>query len=366
MPQRDTDGDGMLRFSLHFFATRYGEYMQSQDRVRLAFVGCGAITSQEHLPAALRSPRAEVVALVDQRVENAAALARLYGLNARVTGNLSEVLDDVQGFVLATPNDTHYPIARQILERGKPVLIEKPLTTRYDHALELCELAESRRTFISVGYRFRFFPSARLLKRLLEENYFGRVLSFHCEMGSAGGWAPVSGYNLDRARSGGGVLVINGTHFLDLALFWFGDPVSQVYQDDNYGNVEANCKGAWNYDGPRGRFDGSFFFSKTIKLSNRFLIETERGRVEWSAMDAERIRVSEPDQPDVRFELSPRGSGGAVDSFRDQIEEFCANARHPGTVTSDGRNGARSIRLIEDMYRGATRLGETWQPSQVL
>jgi predicted dehydrogenase len=337
--------------------------MQSADRVRLAFVGCGAITSQEHLPAALRSPRVDVAALVDERVENADALARMYGLNVRVTRNLSEVLDDVQGCVLATPNDTHYAIAREILERGKPVLIEKPITTRYDHALELCELAESRGTFISVGYRFRFFPSARLLKRLLEEKYFGRVLSFHCEMGSAGGWAPVSGYNLDRARSGGGVLVINGTHFLDLAMFWFGEPVSHVYQDDNYGNVEANCKGVWSYDGSSGRFDGSFFFSKTIKLSNRFVIETERGRVEWSAADAERIRVFDPRRSDVRFELSPlRRSGGAVDSFRDQIEEFCTNALRPGTVTSDGRNGARSIRLIEDMYRGATRLDESWQP----
>lgn len=340
--------------------------MLSEDKVRLAFVGCGAITSQEHLPAALRSPRVAVAALVDARVENAMDLARMYGLNVRTTDKLSDVLDDVQGFVLATPNDTHYPLARQILERGKPVLIEKPITTRYDHALELCELAESRGTFISVGYRFRFFPSARLLKKLLTDGYFGRVLSFHCEMGSAGGWAPMSGYNMDRARSGGGVLVINGTHFLDLALFWFDDPVSCVYQDDNYGNVEANCKGVWSYDNPRGRFEGTFFFSKTIKLSNRFVIETERGRVEWSAADAERIRVFDPHQPGIKFELSAaKRSGAAVDSFRDQIEEFCANAVGSGRVTSDGRNGARSIRLIEEMYRGATRLDESWQPGRV-
>jgi predicted dehydrogenase len=336
--------------------------MQSTDRVRLAFVGCGAITMIEHLPAALRSPLVDVAALVDERVENAAALARMFGLDARVARNVSEVLDDVHGCVLATPNDTHHPIARQILERGKPVLIEKPITTRYDHAVELCELAEKHGTFISVGYRFRFFPSARLLKKLLDEGYFGRVRSFHCEMGSAGGWAPISGYNIDRARSGGGVLVINGTHFLDLALFWFGEPVSLAYRDDNYGNVEANCKGTWSYDSSLGRFDGSFFFSKTIKLSNRFLIETERGRVEWSALDAERIRVFDSHRPDVKFELSPARRAGEVDSFRAQIEEFCANAVRPGVVTSDGRNGARSIRLIENMYRDATRLDESWQP----
>jgi len=339
--------------------------MQSANRVRLAFVGCGAITRMEHLPAALRSPLVEVAALVDDRVENAVALARMYGLNARTARNLSDVLDDVHGVVLATPNDTHYPIAKQILERGKPVLIEKPIMTRHDHATELCAIAEKHGTFISVGYRFRFFPSALLLKKLLDENYFGRVISFHCEFGSAGGWTPVSGYNMDRARSGGGVLVINGTHFLDLALFWFGEPVAHVYQDDNYGNVEANCKGAWTYDGPRGRFDGSFFFSKTIKLTNRFLIETERGQVEWSAADAERIRVVDRTRPDVKFELSPARNPGAVDSFRAQIEEFCANTLHPGRISSDGPNGARSIRLIENMYRDATRLDESWQPTRV-
>jgi hypothetical protein len=62
----------------------------------------------------------------------------------------------------------------------------------------------------------------------------------------------------------------------------------------------------------------------------------------------------------VKFELSPARRSGAVDSFRDQIEEFCTNALRPGTVTSDGRNGARSIRLIEEMYRTATRLEESW------
>lgn len=340
--------------------------MQSTDKVRLAFIGCGAITRMEQLPAALRSPLVDVAALVDAQAESAVALARMYGLSVRATSNLADVLDDVQGCVLATPNDTHYPIAKQILERGKPVLIEKPITTRYDHALELCEIAEKHGTFISVGYRFRFFPSARLLKKLLDENYFGRVLSFHCEMGSAGGWTPVSGYNMDRARSGGGVMVINGTHFLDLAMFWFGEPVSHVYQDDDYGNVEANCKGVWSYATPRGQFDGSFFFSKTIKLSNRFLIETERGRVEWSAADAERIRVFDRNRPDVKFELSSARRPGVVDSFRDQIEEFCMNTVRPGTVTSDGPNGARSIRLIEDMYRGATRLDESWQPRRVI
>ena len=87
--------------------------------------------------------------------------------------------------------------------------------------------------------------------------------------------------------------------------------------------------------------------------------------MEWSAADAERIRVVDRQRSDVKFELSPARRAGAVDSFRAQIEEFCVNTLRPGNISSDGRNGARSIRLIETMYRDATRLDESWQPIHV-
>jgi predicted dehydrogenase len=329
------------------------------EKARLAFVGCGAITRNSHLPAGLRSPLVEVHALVDSEVENADALARMYGLDTRVAGQVADVIDDADGFVVATPNDTHYPIAREILERGKPVLIEKPITTSHEDALELCRLAEAKRTFISVGYVYRFFPGVRLLKGLLDEGYFGPVVGFRCEMGSAGGWAPVSGYNLDRSRSGGGVLVINGSHFVDLVMHCFGEPASYRYADDNYGNVEANCKGVFTFDGDGGAFEGTFFFSKTINLRNHFVIDTESRSVEWAPARPDRLTVIEKGRPGVRIELSS-SDAATPDCFRAQIEEFARNTRQLEGVTSDGWNGATSIKLINDMYSHSTRLAEDW------
>jgi len=330
-------------------------------KIKLAFVGCGAITRNAHLPAGLRSPMADVFALVDAHVDNARELGRMYGLDTIVTGDIAEVIDGADGFVLATPNDTHYPIAEQILSRGKPVLIEKPITTTYDDAVELCELADREGTFISVGYRYRFFPSVQFLKKLLDDNYFGRVVGFHCEMGSAGGWSPMSGYNLDRSRSGGGVLVINGTHFLDLMLKWFGDPVRFRYEDDNFGNVEANCKGTLTFASDRGAFDGSFFFSKTIQLRNAFHIETEDYLVQWSPSFTDSVVAVDKQRPDVTMKLSPtEPTDSSTDYFQVQLEEFCKNVTERGPLTSDGRNAARSVRLINQMYHGSTRLAEDW------
>lgn len=332
-------------------------------KIKLVFVGCGAITRNAHLPAALRSPLANVYALVDADVDNANELVRMFGLNTIVTRNLSEVLGDADGFVLATPNDTHYSIARKILKRGKPVFIEKPITTTYKDAIDLCELADQALTFISVGYRYRFFPSVKLFKTLLDDNYFGKMRGFHCEMGSRGGWAPVSGYNLDRKRSGGGVLVINGTHFLDLILYWFGEPTSFTCQDDNYGNVEANCKGTLTFRADNNTFDGSFFFSKTVGLKNRFFIDTEKYLVEWSPQNSESILAFDKNHPEIQMALSsPESATGSVDYFQVQLEEFCRNITRIGDVTNDGQSAARSTRLIEGLYEGSTRLVEDWMP----
>lgn len=325
-------------------------------KAKLVFVGCGAITRNSHLPAGLRSPQVDVHALVDPVVENARALARMYGLTTTVSAHLGDVVDGADGFVVATPNDTHYPVAREILERGKPVLIEKPITTTHTDALALCRLADDNDTFISVGYVYRFFPGVGLLKSLLDDGYFGRVRGFHCEMGSAGGWAPVSGYNLDRTRSGGGVLVVNGSHFIDLFIYCFGEPSSHRYADDNYGNVEANCKGTLVFDD----FQGTFFFSKTIALSNRLVVDTDTHTVEWAPARPERVRVTDKRRPDVCMDLTRSESTADTDAFRAQIEEFARNTHELGTITSDGRNAARSIALIENMYADSTRLAEEW------
>jgi predicted dehydrogenase len=77
---------------------------------------------------------------------------------------------------------------------------------------------------VAVGYYMRFRNEVILLKRLLDVGYFGHIRRFHFQHGTIGGWSPLSGYNLDRNASGGGVLVVSGTHFIDLMLYWFGYP----------------------------------------------------------------------------------------------------------------------------------------------
>ncbi len=89
---------------------------------------------------------------------------------------------------------------------------------------EAAQAAVLRGTVAAPGYVTRFRPNLRLLKSLLDQGYFGRVTRFVHQFGTAGGWAPLSGYNLARSATGGGVLMVTGTHFLDRMLWFWGMP----------------------------------------------------------------------------------------------------------------------------------------------
>lgn len=332
---------------------------------RIAVVGCGEVTKVCHVPAALRSRHVEVAALVDNNLPIAQGVARTYGLRCRVAKRLEDVLDGVQGVLVATPNHTHHAVAKAALERSLPVLIEKPIATRHSDALELCELAERKGTFIAVGYFTRFYPSVRLMKRLLESGHFGRIRGFSYEFGNAGGWAPVSGYNLDRAKAGGGVLMVSGSHFMDRMLHWFGEPRETSYADDSHGGVEANCRAELRYDSPAGGFTGRIALSKTIALKNRFVLETDAYRCEIPESQSESVTVFPHSDPELRMELYPGREPPRrveVDYYQRQLEEFARNIREGGPVTADGRSAAASLKLMENLYARRTPLAEPWIP----
>ena len=326
--------------------------------VRIAIVGCGQATDELHLPAALASRELEVASLVDTDGDRARYVARKYGLKCSLSRELSsDVVDGAEGVVIVTPNHTHALLAKRALEGGRPVLVEKPMTVTYAEATDLCEIARRHGSFISVGFVTRHYPVVPLFKRLLSEGFFGRVARFHFEYGGRGGWAPASGYTLDRSQSGGGVLVTNGTHFLDRMLYWFGQPDRFRYLDDSYGGVEANCKLSMEF---AEGLTGSVFLSKTMVLRNAFTMTTDRYLVEIPYLETNEITLSLHASPGVKLSAHGPQRLSAQEAFRVQLEEFGRVIRSGGTPTVSGEAGAMSVKFCEECYERREQIDETW------
>src|SRR5262249_50897559 len=107
--------------------------------------------------------------LVELSPERRAAASALYP-HIQVTESLDEVLGnaDVNAVVVATPAATHAALARQALEAGKNVMVEKPLALATADAVELVELADQRGVALMVGHTFEFVPAVRKMRQILQ------------------------------------------------------------------------------------------------------------------------------------------------------------------------------------------------------
>ena len=182
-----------------------------------------------YLPALAACPEAEVVALAARNAARAQELADSWGI-PRVYTDLSVMLAGEKGLralVIVTPNYTHFDFASAALEQGLGVLIEKPLTLDYVSAHRLAALAVERGAITLVPFTYRFMPTSRYLKRLMDDGYIGRP--FHLNMRYYANYAREGEYlwRFDKALAGSGVLGDLGSHFLHLAE-WFYGPITEI------------------------------------------------------------------------------------------------------------------------------------------
>jgi predicted dehydrogenase len=336
------------------------------ERVRLGIIGCGAIARESHLPAALASPSVDVTILSDPDTRRMQSLRRGFGLDVRCCASFEESFGLVDAVVLALPNHLHAPIGCEFLSRGIHVLCEKPLAISVSECERMCTAATASGAVLAVGYVTRFYPSTVLTRSLIDAGFLGKISSLDYEFGTRGGWAPLSGYNISRSTSGGGVLVISGSHFLDRMLYLFGEPRLVGYADDSRGGVEANCVAEFEWDEGGSGFPGTVTLSKTHALGNRLRVVGERGTL--IVGDGQKHSATFlPAGGEFRHEISPADATPLSSEkeyyWRVELEDFVTAIRTGGKPKVDGTDGLRSVRLIETCYRHAERIEEPWVDS---
>jgi predicted dehydrogenase len=328
------------------------------DAFRLGIVGMGRISGESHLPAALASVNIKVTALVDTCVERASQLAQAFGIKPRITDSLSDILPEVDGVIIATPNNSHCSIAVECLNSGVHVLIEKPMAVCVEQCQEILDASKKSGAVATVGCSTRFKDEVIQMTQLLNSGFFGTIKRFAYEFGTRGGWDPVSGYILDRKAGGGGVVTVAGSHFLDRMLYWFGYPQSICYADDSLGGPEANAEATLTFDSNGSAFQGFLRFSKTIALNSGLVMETDRGIVLlhesqppgiWFRPDS----LSEFELLVANRTMTP-GQGQTV--YQRQLENFVGACQGTCQLEVSGQQGLESIRLIEAMYSQRTYL----------
>jgi len=190
---------------------------------RVAIVGCGLIGRKR--AAALEGARLQLCA--DAVPERALELAKSSGATAVHRWQDAVVSNDVDLVIVATTNDALTPVAVAAVEAGKHVLVEKPAARSVEEIDRLIAAARKHDRRVRVGFNHRYHPALLAARAVVDSGVLGPLMFVRGRYGHGGRVGYEREWRANPARSGGGELIDQGVHLIDLAA-WFLGPFSDV------------------------------------------------------------------------------------------------------------------------------------------
>jgi len=189
------------------------------DQVKFAIVGCGLIGAKR---ADALAGEHELVLAVDLDPERAHALALRHGARSAQDWRAA-VEAEVDAVIISTAHNGLAEPARAALEAGRHVLVEKPAGRNLAEVAAIAAAAERAERIVKVGYNHRFHPALLKARALLDEGVLGPLMFVRGRYGHGGRVGYEREWRFNREISGGGELLDQGSHLIDLAHWFLGD-----------------------------------------------------------------------------------------------------------------------------------------------
>ncbi len=336
--------------------------------IGIGIIGCGMIAGF-HAKAIADAKGARLVGCADRQPERAADFAAKTG--CRYYATIEEMLADpeIEAVSICTPSGAHMEPAVQAAKAGKHLLVEKPLeitTARCDEIIRACEEAKVR---IAVTFQSRFHESSKLMKKAVDEGRFGKITMGDSyvkwyrtqEYYDSGAWRGTW------ALDGGGALMNQAVHSVDLLLWLMGD-VSEIsammdtmtherieVEDVVVANLRFKSGALGVIEATTTAYPGAL---KRIEIcgSEGSAVLEEESILQWQfkseTAEDEQIRLSMAEKTETgggASDPSSIGHHGHTMLFEELINAI--NEDRPCVI--DGLEGRRSIEVIEAIYESA-------------
>jgi len=326
---------------------------QNGEKLKFGLVGTGAI-AQAYVRAFEDCQDAALVAVADLRPEAAQAIAqraqcKAYDSHLRMS--TSEALDAV---IVCTPPITHPDICIDLLRSNIHVLCEKPLSVGSESARRMIDAAHRAGRTLTMASKFRYVEDVAEARRIMLSGLIGEVILFENAFTSRVDMS--SRWNSNPKVSGGGVLIDNGTHSVDLTRFFLG-PLAEIDVVEGKRSqglaVEETVRiFVKSMSGIIGNIDLSWSISK--ENASYIDIYGSEGMISIGWKES-KYRLYSNNQW-VVF-----GKGyDKVQAFRSQIDNFARSLRGLEALVITEVDAAASVQAIESAYAALRR--HSWTP----
>ncbi len=340
-------------------------------RLRIAVIGTGLGSTPHFQSLQDLAAELDVVWIQGSRAD---AMASRYGFNsAQKADDISRICNDesVSAALVLTPPNTHLDVVQRLALAGKHVLVEKPLEITLQKATEVVEVCEHAGILLAVMLQHRLRPAALALSALLARGELGQLVNASALVRW---WRPQSYYDEPGrgtlARDGGGVLLTQAIHTLDLLLSFTGLPerVTAVVATSPVHNMEGEDHATALLQWPGGAtgvvqamtaaYPG---YPERIELNGTLGTATlQAGTLKASFINGSNCEQGENE-----------GSGGGADPMafddaphRAVIQDFANAVRHRTAPTVSGRSALDVHRLIAAIMASSGKAGAASMLSQ--
>jgi len=199
--------------------------------MNVAIIGAGLI-GNKRAQALEKTDRLAMVC--DTNIEAAQNLADQF--KAKTVVDLDKIILDsaIEVVIVAVVNKYLAEIAVRLLEAGKHVLCEKPLGRNFSESSEIVDSAQQSNCLIKMGFNHRFHPALRKAKEIIVTGRIGNILNVRARYGHGGRPGMENEWRCSKDLCGGGELLDQGVHIIDLCRWFVGSEVHKVF-----GNVQT-------------------------------------------------------------------------------------------------------------------------------
>ena len=313
-------------------------------KLKFALIGTGGI-AQTYAQAFQQSETCELVAVADVNENSAKAFAEPF--NAKSFSDYKTLAEnsEFEAVIIATPPVTHPEIAMFFMRKGIHVLCEKPLCLSVAEAKQMIETAEQTQVVFTMATKFRYCEDVVKAKAIIASGVLGEIVQFEnaftAKVDMSKRW------NSDKEISGGGVLIDNGTHSVDIIRYFLG-AITDVLALETSGtqnlSVDENVKLlAKTENGIAASVDLTWGINK--ELPNFISVYGTNGTLHIGWRESKYKLNSSPD-----WNVFGKGYD-KVQAFRSKIENFRNAITNGEELLTKPEDALASVEAIEAAYR---------------
>jgi len=333
--------------------------LQGQNgKIRVALIGAGYFGAKR-ANAVGKSTRSMLTVVADVATDLAEAVGQRF--DCQTTTNWREAVthENVDAVIVSTPTHLSSQVSLFAVQAGKHVLTEKPCAASSTDFVTVVQAAQARDVRLKAGYNHRYHPAIHRAHELFEQGMIGRPLFIRCVYGHGGRVGYESEWRSQVARSGGGELLDQGVHALDLFQWFLGDfeevvgmvstsfwPIAPT-EDNVFALLRARDNAVAQLHASWTNWKNTFSFE----------VFGETGYLKVSGLggsyDRERLccglRKRPGDVPDEHWMDFPEPD----DSLEREWEEFLDAVAEGREPLSNGHQACRTLQLVEAIRRSA-------------